>query len=196
MARDLNKLFRNPPKGGNGVGVATQNPMTPNPRAPSASPTFMYGNMGGGGTGIGERREAAALDAMSPEERSKYYQSKFNDPPWPSSGPQAQSTLRETFEKGEAAARGNVLQSGRVDQPEFRNYDRGRIPTQTQDDPSAVGTFDYESAQAGFTGRVDDGQQAGNPAPQPDPKPVLDPDVSVSYRGDGKQHRPMPRTGR
>ena len=192
MAKDLGKFFRNPPKGGNERGVATHNPMSPDPKP--LEQVTRGASYYGGGVPLKRQRELREVAKMTPEERSEHYMNQYmTDQHRPGSGPNAQTSLRTSFEAGEDAARDQKLHSSRSDQPEMRNFDRGRIATQTPSDPSAVSFYDYESEVSGSSGRVTDGFPAGPNVVAQKPTPVINPDTTTDYRTDGKPYHPMPR---
>jgi hypothetical protein len=89
MKEELRKVFINPPKGGNEVGVPTASSMQ---------------------------------------------------------GKRDQTTLRGSLEAGITAAQANVEHSGRVGQPEVRNYGRGYMETRSSVAPGAPPTF-YDQEQ-------------------------------------------------
>lgn len=173
--KDLNKFFRNPPKGGNEKGVETASSMAPIPASLHDTP---YGT----GQGVGARRRESEWQKMSPEARFASVTA-----PSASDGPAAQTSLRESFEAGEQASRTGVVQSGRVGQAEVRNFDRGYIVTQEVDDPSGLSAYDYEAFHVGSP----HGTVEGNMPKQATPKvtPVIDPDTAQSTRSDGKPVR-------
>lgn len=111
-------------------------------------------------------------------------------PPVMGSGPTdkgAQKPLHQTMQDGINAARIQAVQSGRVNQPEFRNYDRGNIPYETNVDPTRLQWYDYESSMVPPGGRISEGMKA-DPKPGGIPKPTLRPDTSMPARSDGKPY--------
>lgn len=179
--KDINRLFRNPPKGGNGAGVPTQNPMSPNPRTGIEN---RGGFFGGGGSNIKQQREEREMSGLSEHEKMKRQMDKWNEPPPPPTGIAAQTSLRDSFEAGEQSSRNHIQQSGRVNQPEMRNFQRNHLVPQEADDPSAQSWYDFEAAQAGTP--------AGASASGPMPKPTLNPPTPAG-RADGKPANPMPK---
>ena len=174
---DLKKNFENPPKGGNGRGVPTFNSMSSVPR-PRASMDAVYQGDG--------KTQGSVVDgggATIPQQRAEGMKM---------TGPGAQTTLRTSFEAGEAASRFNATQAGIVGQPEMRNFTRGGLHTQEAGDPSATGFYDYEQGGQGLNGRVGDGASAGPATPAQKPTPQINPDTTTDVRSDGKAANPMP----
>jgi len=185
--KDLNRFFRNPPKGGNGAGVPTQNPMSPNPRPSIENRGGFYG---GGGSSVKEKREERENAGLSEHEKMQRQMSKWNEPPPPPTGPAAQTSLRESFEAGEMSSRGRITGSARVQQGEMRNFQRGTLVPQEPGDPSGTNWFDHESTQSQ--------NPAGDAPVQAKPEMVLNPDTNSSsgMRTDGKPEDAMPRSPR
>lgn len=141
----IRSAFFNPPTSGAGQGgpAMIPNSMGPMPR----TPTKAVGYNSEYGEGLREQR-MYRLGQLGSEEA---YDEAFRENAVinPSSGPQAQTSLRASFEAGEMTARTGTLHSSRVGQTEFRNYDRGRIEAQPVGDPSGVTYYDVESASSG-----------------------------------------------
>lgn len=132
----------------------------------------------------GNERGVPTSSSMSPLPVSN--PSDATRPSYEDGGQEKQTSLRETFSAGVASARAGYPASGRVNQPEFRNFDRGYIETQPVGDPSGMQAYDYESASEGNNphGTVDG---STDPAPQKRRvTPTLQPDTSASYRTNGK----------
>lgn len=148
--RNLDAVFRSPPKGGNAAGAPTANPMTPVP-APAGP------------------QQGSLTDVST------------------------QKHLGETFLDGVAAAKNNQVQSGRADQPELRNFDRGELrhtPMEEQGDTTAAG---FEAEQVGWRGRVSDGRQDGAIGGHGKlPRQTLTP-KDAGPRTDGKKTSMMPK---
>jgi hypothetical protein len=152
--KQLRDAFRNPPRDGSGQGGPRMidNSMGALPK-PGCGMRLGYGPGGSNtesGMGLKQRREERKLEKMSPEDRQKHYMSKYDSSPPPATGPGAQTSLRESFEAGEMSARTNVRHSGRVEQAEFRNYDRGFVAPQAAGDPAEqTGPYDIAAAAEG-----------------------------------------------
>jgi hypothetical protein len=190
--KDLRRVFLNPPKGGNEVGVQTESSMAPfpGPMGAESCPIGAYD----GGKSLQAQREERELARMSPDQKyermGRQWEERERRKANPS-GPDSQTSIRESFEKGEQAARNNVVQSGRVGQPEFRNYDRGRIPVQTTDDPSAIGAYDYSSVRVGSSHGTFGSHEQGGQGTEKATRPELRPNTRMPYRSDGKPHVPQ-----
>jgi len=191
--KNLRETFLNPPKGGNGqTGITTTSSMARNKRIEdvdypkSGSGWPGSGVPSGGGKGIADRRIDAERAAMPREERWRADMDRIDaEVARPKSGPEAQTSLRDTFEKGELTARTGALRSTCVGAQEFRNFARG-IPTQPLDPLSPISTFELESAQDG-TSKVLDGSMNASQAPAvTSPRPTLTP-AKPDGRADGKE---------
>lgn len=150
MKEELRKAFQNPPKGGNEVGVPTAGSMSPLPsQLQTEGGPFACSVPLGGGEGIEKRRRERELLRMTPEERMKaqeeHWMEKSRRAAAPS-GPDQQTSLRESFEKGELSARVNAEHSGVVGQQEVRNYGRGYVGARTAAEPGAPPMF-YDKEQ-------------------------------------------------
>lgn len=188
--RELRKVFLTPPKGGNEVGVQTQSSMSPlpGPRGAESNPIGAYD----GGKSERARRTEREDAGRSPEQKMQFMmrEQQIADIK-KTSGPLAQTSLRESFEGGEMAARNNAVQSHRVGQPEFRNYDRGIIPNQQADDPSTLQMFDFLSTQVGNPQGVVRGPVDPQYTGPRTTRPSLRPDTHLPYRTDGKPNFTM-----
>lgn len=179
--KDIKRAFQTPPKGGNEKGVPTTNPMSPNPLPGRTESPFGFYS-GGGGTPIKDRRKADEAARLSDEDRYAAMRLEWDKPPMPTTGPAAQTILRDSFEAGESLARNNQLHSARADQPEVRNFARGGMPAGKE----GAGLYQHEDRGTDGLGRDVSIPSPVNQGVEPTPKPVLRPDTSSGYRSDGK----------
>lgn len=120
------KTFLNPPKGGNGRGVPTINPMAVHTgsRTVQAQPS---------GPNFGEYAGSTRAPYLGPI---------------PGSGPMPR-TLRGNFENGVFSARAGIVESHYAGAPDFRNFNPGARQAQTVSDVSPISAYDYESERKG-----------------------------------------------
>ena len=100
----------------------------------------------------------------------------------PYQGPEvARPILRGDFLDGVRSARINTGESRLVGAQEYRNFRPGMRPAQTEQDPSPVSMYDYESEKRGST----------QPRGFRRVTLTLSPDTSIPYRSDGKSNPRM-----
>ena len=175
----LRDQFLNPPKGGNGAGVPTHDFMSD-----SAGVLTAKSNLGG----FARDSDVAVNHAgTSLAERS----GDSEDPnPTGATGPNAQENLRASLEAGEAAARYNVLHSGRTGQVEMRNYKKGSGPTLELEEAKNPGY----ALSLGSTGTITGMKRESGPLGAK-PVPVLNPNTaSPAKRRDDKPSKDTPKS--
>lgn len=127
MKEYLNSFY-NPPKGGNGRGVPTINPMAVHTES---------------------RTVQAQPDGPNFGEYRAFTRAPYSGPiPGPGSMP---NTLRGNFESGAFSARAGIVESHYAGAPDFRNFNPGAKQAQTVSDISPVSAYDYESERKGPT---------------------------------------------